>query len=189
MKVTNETYVCCPICEMEGKGLEQINERFGYFIKGGDIIPYKQCRECRKEESTLIKNEDMKQAGWASASVWGKKIHINRKIFNSYLIDLGYLKKVPNDNGRKQESFVTKIGEKHSALTSNSFRKNILWDYDTFVKVVKLRTEKAEVHYCCEKCCTPIDELSNFDHLQPEYQCYKCGHVGEVFQMRVDFDR
>lgn len=192
MQITNEKYVSCPICKAEGYGLEQINKKFGYYLKGDDVVPYRHCRECRRkeEEENQPQNEkNEQQISWASASTWGKKIHINRRTFDSYLIDLGYLEKDPNAVGRRQKVRISRMGDQHSALTNNPFKRIILWDYDTFVKVMKLRAEKATVHYCCEKCGTPIDDSHVFDYLESEYQCNQCGHIGEVFHTEVIFDR
>ena len=192
MRITNEKYVACPKCRQEASGLEQINQRFGYMIKGEDVTPYRYCRDCRKQmeaEKPDIKSKRMKDTNWASAASWGRKIHINRRVFDSYLVDLGYLEKEQSNNGRYKKLIVTRAGEQHSALTNNPFRQIILWDYDTFTKVMKLRAEKADVHYCCEKCSAPVDEAPDFNHLQLEYRCDKCGHVGDVYAMSVVFDR
>lgn len=47
MRLSDETYMCCPVCGAEANGLDDINKIFGYKIVNDVIQPYSECRKCR----------------------------------------------------------------------------------------------------------------------------------------------
>ena len=139
MRITNEVYTCCSECCAEANGFEDINSVFGYMLVKDDIVPYSKCRRCRGEE---VEPEDyrknIKNQQWTTAANWGRRIDISRTMFDSYLIELGYL--VCDSDTRSDEIHlvITEKGRQHSATTNSTFGKVILWDYATYLEVIKI---------------------------------------------------
>jgi len=42
-----EIWCSCPKCGLHAKGLDEINEKFGFRKVGGKQIPQSHCRACR----------------------------------------------------------------------------------------------------------------------------------------------
>lgn len=185
MRLANETYMCCPACGTEATGLDDINKVFGYKIVKEVIQPYSECRKCRGD----VEEQVHREKHWATAASWGKKIHISRTVFDSYLIELGYLEYNQKSNGRRNKLVVTEKGRNHSATTNSPFYKAILWDFDTFSKVVWMRASKAIVHDTCPKCKAYLDTMPGYNHLDYSHTCKRCGRVCEYWNVSVTHDR
>lgn len=193
MRITNETYMVCPKCRIEARGLDEINKVFGYRIMGKnlDLAPYRECRSCREQDSFEEEKSKKRyeEEQWATAASWGKRIHISRKVFDSYLIEMGYLEYVDDVNGYKSGLVVTEKGREHSATRNAPFRKAILWDFDTYLKVAKLRVSKATIHDTCPKCKAYLDTMPGYNHLDYSHKCKRCGRVCEYWHVNVTHDR
>lgn len=106
----NESHMCCPICGVEASGLNDIQRGFEYKTVKEDIEPFSECRQCRgaeSEEEECHKNfANAKE--WATATRWGRSIHISRAIFESYLIELGYLEHNARESSKRKHLAITK---------------------------------------------------------------------------------
>lgn len=185
MRLSSETYIRCPVCGTEANGLDDINKVFGYKIVKEVIQPYSECRKCRGDFEEQV--HQAKQ--WATAASWGRRIHISRTVFDSYLIELGYLECNHNSNGRRSKLVVTEKGRNHSATTNAPFHKAILWDFDTYIEVVRQRASKAIVHDTCPKCKAYLDTMPDYNHLDYSHTCKRCGRVCEYWNVSVTHDR
>ena len=192
MKITNETYMKCPTCGAEARGLKDINKVFGYKIVNEDLFPFTECRGCRGENSYEERRKGKrktKDKQWATAASWGKRIHISRTIFDSYLIEMGYLEYGDGTDGGKKGLVITEKGRHHSATTNAPFSRAILWDFDTYFDVAKLRVSKATVHDVCPKCKAYLDTMPGYNHLDYSHTCKRCGRVCEYWHVNVTHDR
>lgn len=192
MKITNEIFMKCPTCGVEARGLDDINKVFGYKMVKEDLTPYTECRCCRGEESLVearVSKRRKKDEEWATAASWGKRIHISRTIFDSYLIEMGYLEYCDGTNGEKKGLGVTERGKEHSATTNAPFRRAILWDFDTYLKVARLRVSKAIINDTCPKCKAYLDTMPGYNHLDYSHTCKRCGRVCEYWHVNVTYDR
>lgn len=192
MKLSKETYMRCPVCGTEAAGLNDINRVFGYKIVKEVIKPYTECRECRGNEprfESRFRKQGHKEKQWATAANWGRRINISRTVFDSYLIELGYLEYNHKSNGRGNKLVVTEKGSNHSATTNSPFYKAILWDFDTFSKVVRLRASKAIVHDTCPKCKAYLDTMPGYNHLDYSHTCKRCGRVCNYWHVSVTHGR
>ena len=185
MKITNETYKHCSHCGVEANGLDSINKIFGYKIVRDEISPYSFCRECRKQ----MEEPKVEKSLWATASNWGKRINISRRKFDNYLVDLGYLDCIDFSEGKKGNLDVTEKGKYHSAITNTPFRKYILWDYEVFSEVVKMRTERAMVYECCPRCKSHLDSMPGYNHLDFSHRCHLCGMDCDEWIVDVVYDK
>lgn len=192
MKITNETYMKCPTCGTEARGLKDINKVFGYKIINEDLFPFDECRKCRGKESYEdegSRKRKTKDKQWATAASWGKRIHISRTIFDSYLIEMGYLEYSDGSNGSRKGLAITEKGRYHSATTNTPFHRVILWDFDTYLNVAKLRVSKATVHDVCPKCKAYLDTMPGYNHFDYSHTCKRCGRVCEYWHVNVTHDR
>lgn len=190
MRITNEVYMCCSECRAEANGFEDINKVFGYMLVKEDIIPYSKCRKCRGEEPEPEDyRRNIKDKQWATAASWGRRINISRTVFDSYLIELGYLEHDDNAKCGGKRLAVTEKGSKHSATTNSMFSKAILWDYATYLEVIKLRLSKAIVHDTCPKCKAYLDTMPGYSHLDYSHKCKRCGRECEYWHVKVTHDR
>lgn len=191
MRITNEVYTCCPSCGAEAHGLEDINKVFGYKIVKKDIMPYSKCRKCRGDdlefEGRYQKNIKDKQ--WATAASWGKQINISRTVFDSYLIELGYLEHDDSSSRIRNRLGVTEKGREHSATTNSMFGKAILWDYETYIEVVKLRISKAIIHDVCPRCKSYLDTMPGYNDVSHGFKCKRCGRECGYWYVKVTHDR
>ena len=185
LKITNETFMHCHQCGVEANGLQAINRVFGYKIVNDDITPYSICRECRKKTEPLAKEKER----WTTAASWGREINISRKKFDNYLVDLGYLDCEESDKHRKGKLYVTEKGKQHSAITNAPFGKKILWDFDTFANVVKMRAERCTVYDCCPRCKAHLDSMPNYKHMDYSHKCHRCGLNCEEWYLEVTYDK
>ena len=126
---------------------------------------------------------------WETAADWGRKIHVSRTIFESYLIELGYLEHDYHSHGKRNKLVVTEMGRNHSATTNSPFSKAILWDFDTFAEVVKMRASQAIVHNTCPKCRAYLDTMPDYNHLDYSHTCKRCGRICDYWHANVIFDR
>lgn len=189
MRVTNETHMQCLYCGKEAEGLQDINTLFGYRVDGEEITPYAYCRECGIRRSSLMRPVDRLDQHWESASGWGRKIHINKTKFEDYLLELGYLRVDSASKKKHRNKVLTDKGRMHSALTNVSFSKVLLWDYNTFLRVVKLRAERSVMHELCPECKSKLDLMPGFNHLDYEHQCAVCGTVTSHCLLDATFDK
>jgi len=192
MKIVNETYMKCPECGVEASGIDDINKVFGFKIVKGDLVPYSECRDCRKKDSPIERNKRKrkpKDKQWATAASWGKQIHISRTVFDSYLIEMGYLEYDDGTNGGRKGLVVTEKGRNHSATTNAPFHRAILWDFDTYMSVAKLRVSYATIHDTCPKCKAYLDTMPGYNHLDYSHKCKRCGRVCEYWYVNVTHDR
>ncbi|MBE5853482.1 MAG: hypothetical protein E7299_11135 [Lachnospiraceae bacterium] len=191
MKLSNKTHITCPKCGIEAHGLSDISDRFGYFIEDEEVQPYVTCKACRSPISFWKRQRKAPvsaETTWASAAAWARKIHISEEQFNEYLIDMRYMEFSFHPGKDRKQFVVTDKGSVHSAETHSTFGKKILWDYDTFRNVIKLRCSMAEVHPCCPRCKAYLDEDPEYEHLALTYTCSKCGYVSDTREMNVTFD-
>lgn len=191
MRITNEVYMCCSECKVEAYGLDEINKVFGYKIVKNDIKPYSKCRKCRGEELGFEggNRKYIKDKQWATAASWGKQINISRTVFDSYLIELGYLEHDNNAGCIRNRLVVTEKGSSHSATTNSMFSKAILWDYETYVEVIRLRISKAIIHDTCPKCKSYLDTMPGYNHMDYSHKCKRCGRECEYWHVKVTHDR
>lgn len=192
MRVSNETYKICPKCEAEANGLDEIDRVFGYHIVKEVITPCSVCRECGGKKHVFdgrMKKRQYRTKKWASAAEWGRRIYISRKIFDSYLVDLGYLENDFKDTEKERSLVITDKGKEHSAITNSSFRKIILWDYETYLEVVKIRADRAVVHDICPKCKAHLDTMPDYKYSDYSHTCRHCGRVCNYWNVDVVYDR
>lgn len=192
MKIVNDTYMNCQMCGAEASGIDDINKVFGYKIVKGDLVPYTECRECRGEELSLERDSRKRktqEVQWATAANWGNRIHITRTVFDSYLIEMGYLEYNDGAKAGMRGLGITEKGRAHSATTNAPFRRVILWDFDTYLEVAKLRVSKATIHDTCPKCSAYLDTMPGYDPLGHSHQCKRCGRVCEYWHVNVTHDR
>ena len=147
-----------------------------------------------KQEDTSMKKSARNRnyanaAQWATAASWGRQIHISRSVFDSYLIEMGYLEYDDGTNGGRKGLVVTEKGRNHSATTNAPFHRAILWDFDTYLEVAKLRVSKATIHDTCPKCNAYLDTMPGYDPLGHSHQCKRCGRVCEYWHVNVTHDR
>ena len=173
MRVSNETYMSCTVCGAEATGLEDINKIFGYKIVNEIIQPYSECRKCRDNLEEKVYQEEE----WNTAAGWGRRIHISRKVFDSYLIELGYLEYDPKSSRRWNKLAVTEKGREHSTISNSKFRKSILWDFDILCKVAKQRASQAIVHDTCPKCSAYLDTMPDYNYADFSHICKRCGRT------------
>ena len=188
MRISNETYILCPKCGAEATGLDNIDRAFGYKIVKDVITPYAECRACRGDKQHF-EGQVHKEKQWASAAEWGKRINIRRTVFDSYLIELGYLEHDFESAGRGNNLVVTEKGSEHSATTNSSFHKVILWDFETYIEVVKMRASKASVHNICPRCKAYLDTMPGYNHLGSSHTCKRCGRICDYWHVSVMYDR
>ncbi|MBE5895491.1 MAG: hypothetical protein E7285_07470 [Lachnospiraceae bacterium] len=180
MKITNEIFMHCPSCGRESAGLEEINRVFGYKIVKDEIRPYTECKNCRSEKE----GRECKKKEWASAASWGREMNISRRAFDGYLMEMGYLEPT-SDAGKRSGLSITREGRRHSATTNAPFRKAILWDFDTYVEVVRMRASKMIVYKQCPKCKANVDTIpggNDDDHSRP---CPHCGNLCDYWEISV----
>ena len=190
MKITAQEYFKCEKCGKEARGMADIDKLFGYRISEEELSPYSMCKECRGEvevasDETLTHMEKK----YATAFTWGRKIHISPSIFNSYLLDLGYLERTKAEDGKRSMVVVTDAAKHHSMMKKTIFGKVILWDFATYLAVAKLRVEKAEIYDCCPKCNSylRIDTERKYPILM--YRCSNCGQAFDKWSVSMVFDR
>ena len=189
MKIVNDTYMNCQMCGAEASGIDDINKVFGYKIVKGDLDPYTECRECRGEHPSFERGRKHKEVHWSTAAGWGRRIHISRTVFDSYLIEMGYLEYDDGTKGGKRGLDVTEKGRAHSATTNAPFRRVILWDFDTYLEVAKLRASKATIHDTCPKCNAYLDTMPGYDPMGHSHQCKRCRRVCGYWYVNVTHDR
>lgn len=192
MRITNETHMRCPKCGAEATGLDDINKLFGYKIVKEVITPYSECRKCRGNQQypkNRFGKRIYKDKQWASAACWGRRINISRTKFDSYLIDMGYLKHDFEGGEKGNKLVVTKEGRNHSATSNSRFQKMLLWDFDTYAKVVKMRASRAIVHDSCPKCKAYLDTMPDYNDRDYSHTCKRCGRVCEYWNVDVIYDR
>lgn len=63
-------------------------------------------------------------------------------VFDNYLLKLGYLKHDNESIGNSRKLIITEKGKKHSATTNSFFNKRILWDYEVYNEVVKMKESR-----------------------------------------------
>lgn len=185
MRLSNETYIRCPVCGAEATGLDDINRVFGYKMVKEVVQPYAVCRKCRG----VLEEQVHREKQWATAAGWGRRIHISRTVFDSYLIELGYLEYSHKSSGKGSRLVVTEKGRNHSATTNSLFHNAILWDFDTFVEVVKKRASKAIVHDTCPKCRAHLDTMPDYNYMDYTHTCKRCGKVCDYWHVSVTYDR
>jgi len=185
MRITNEAYKPCPRCGAGASGLEGINKVFGYILVNDKIMPHSLCRECRQGNEAPAKEQNI----WATSACWGKRINISRTKFDNYLIDLGYLDCGNSDNRKRGRLEITETGKCHSAMTNTAFAKKILWDYETFLQVIKLRAQRARVYNCCPKCNAHLDTMPNYNHMDYSHKCHRCGLDCGFWNVDVVYDK
>lgn len=190
MKIINETYMRCEECGTEAFGLYNINSVFGYKMVGEDISPFSKCKRCRGENLELEEQEkEARIKIWATAAGWGKEINVSRTIFDSYLIDLGYLEYDGKARGNRKHLAITEIGREHSAISNSVFGRAILWDYDTYIEVIKLRLKGTIVHDTCPKCKAYLDTMPGYNHMDYSHKCRRCGRECEYWHVKAVHDR
>lgn len=192
MKITNEIHIKCPTCGKEASGVDDINKAFGYQIVKEHLIPYEECRKCRGNDTVIDRKKskrESKNTQWATAAGWGKRIHISRRVFDSYLIEMGYLEYNDGSSGGKKGLSVTEKGRIHSATTNSTFRRMLLWDFDTYLCVAKLRASKAIVHDTCPKCKAYLDTMPGYNQFEYSHKCKCCGRECEYWHVNVVYDR
>lgn len=189
MKILNETHMSCPKCGVEASGLNDIHKIFGYRMVKEDIVPFFECRNCRgvESEEEEIRKILSKPKKWYSAAKWGRSINISRKVFESYLIDMGYLE---HDDRKKGIHFViTKNGSAHSKIKKSLFEKTVLWDEATYFEVVKARLSKSIIHDVCPKCKAYLDTMPGFHPLDSLHKCKRCGNECDWWEVKATYDR
>ena len=189
MKIVNDTYMNCQVCGAEASGIDDINKVFGYKIVKGDLVPYTECRECRGEDYSFERGRKYKEPQWSTAAGWGKRIHISRTVFDSYLIEMGYLEYNDGAKAGRRGLGITEKGRAHSTTTNAPFRRVILWDFDTYMSVAKLRISYATIHDTCPKCKAYLDTMPGYNHLDYSHKCKRCGRVCEYWYVNVTHDR
>ena len=191
MKLVNETYVKCSKCGVEASGLNDIQKVFGYRIVKEDIIPFTECRECRgadSEEEERHKNLSNAKE-WATTTKWAREIHISRTVFESYLIELGYLEYNDKASSKRMLLAITKEGSKHSKITPSIFGKKVLWDSKTNLEVMKLRAKHSIMHDVCPKCKAYFDTMPGFQPLNFVHKCKRCGTECDLWEVKATYDR
>ena len=191
MNLVNESHMKCSKCGVEASGLNDIQTVFGYRIVKEDIIPFIECRECRgadSEEEERRKNLSQKEE-WATAAKWGRHISISRRVFDSYLIELGYLEHDDRKDGKRNHLAITKKGSSHSKIKNSFFGKTVLWDVATYFEVVKARLSKAIIHDVCPKCKSYLDTMPGFNHFDSVHKCKRCGNECDLWEVKATYDR
>ena len=192
MRFSEETHITCPTCGVEASGLDGIDKIFGYILVKDVITPCSECRECRDKKHPMkgrMKKNNYKAPLWATAAEWGKRIHISRKVFDSYLIELGYLKADYKDARKVNEDMVTDKGQEHYFVTYSPLRESFLWDYATYLEVVKMRVSRAVVRDICPKCRTQLEPVPGSKPSDYSYMCKRCGIVCTHWNVDVVYDR
>lgn len=191
MQIADEFYKVCPKCGAEASGFETINYRFGYRIEQDVLTPYTECKVCRadKKEDSQSDAEAGVDMQWETAEYWCRQVNISKAVFESYLIDMGYLEYGFSINDGEDKLVITKVGKKHSVVTRSLLGKKILWDYETFVNMAKMRTESAIVHEVCPKCKAYLDTMPDYNFEDYAHTCKRCGRVCRYWDARVIYDR
>lgn len=191
MKIINKTRMCCSVCGVEASGLNEIQKVFGYKMVKEDIVPFSECRQCRgveSEEEERRKNLANARK-WATAARWGRDINISRTVFDSYLIELGYLEHNARASSKRKRLAITKEGSKHSKLKTSILRKKVLWDSETNLDVMKLRVSHSIMHDVCPKCKAYLDTMPDYDPLEAKHKCKRCGSKCEYWLIKATYDR
>ncbi len=186
MKIANETYVKCSKCETEASGLQDINTTFGYVIKKDMLIPYTECRVCRTKQQSQTGKLPEK---WHSATAWGRRLHISKRAFEKYLLELEYLKSEYSGEAHGVKQVLTPKGERHSRNVKRLFGRENVWDDKAFTGVMMKRAEDAVIHFACPKCKAHLDEMPEFSHLDYTYHCVECGHISDYCEVSVTFEQ
>ena len=118
---------------------------------------------------------------WATASQWGRNVHVSGKVINSCLVEMGYL--------NESDGTPTKLGRAHSKWERKLKVRRLLWDNDTFWNVVKYRARQAEVREKCPSCGAYLDEDEKHDFLASIYVCNGCGSICTDRLVEVKYDR
>ncbi len=118
---------------------------------------------------------------WATASQWGRNVHVSGKVINSYLVEMGYL--------NESDGTPTKLGRAHSKWERKFGKWQLLWDNDTFWNVVKHRARQAEIREKCPSCGAYLDEDEKHDFMATIYVCSGCGSICTDRWVEVKFDR
>lgn len=192
MRLSNETHKTCPKCGVEANGFDEIDKVFGYKLVKKVIAPCSECKECRSKNhfsKRKLKKRVYKTKKWASAAEWGRQIHISRKIFDSYLVDLGYLENDFKDTEKVCGLVITDKGKEHSAITNSFLHKMILWDYETYIEVVRMRVERAVVRDICPKCKAQLDSMPDYHYSDYSHTCKRCGRLCNYWSVDVVYDR
>lgn len=191
MKITNELNMCCPVCGVEASGINDIHKVFGYKMVKKDIEPFSECRKCRgvDSEEEEHRNNLANAKEWATATRWGRDINISCTVFESYLIELGYLEHNGKVNSKRMCLAITKNGSKHSKIRTSLFGKKVLWDSETMSEVMRLRVSHSIVHDVCPKCKAYLDTMPGYNPLEAKHKCKRCGNECNYWHVKVTYDR
>ena len=119
---------------------------------------------------------------WATSARWGRKIHVSRKVFESYLEELGY---ICGHSEQRSMQMVTDKGHNHSREQHLLLGKVVLWDKDAFFDVMELRAKNATVYIACPNCKVIVDSTK----LDSSLECEICGTAFDYSDLIVEFDR
>lgn len=119
---------------------------------------------------------------------WGRKIHISRRLFEKYLVQLGYLKENPEKIRSSDGLILTEEGSKHCILQNTVFVSKRLWDRDAFSDVLLSRARGSSVTYKCPKCNTSARDQQELKMgAESLYHCENCGGVFDYWIVEVSF--
>ena len=90
---------------------------------------------------------------------------MSRITFDSYLLELDYLKRHDNARSEGIHFIIMEKGKQHSATTNSYIGKDILWDYVTYLEVIKMRLSRTLEQDFCPSVATYLDTMPVYYHL------------------------
>ena len=155
--------------------------------------------EEREREVGRTGEQVCKNVEWGTASYWGRRIHINKRTFDSYLLDMGYLERISKkmqseklydmNRGYSGELCLTLEGLKHCKEKRVFLGRRTLWDFDTYLQVAKRRVENADIHDICPSCKAFLDTVPGYKYMDVTHKCSRCGRICKEWGVSMNFDR
>lgn len=116
----------------------------------------------------------------ASVDKWARIVSVTPEEYNELLGELGFQTKEVSGSTGKRSWNVTAKGSRHTRMSKNPFKKELLWDFDAHYEVHKLLGKRTQRYLFCEKCDTYLNVQPGFDFRLKKFTCLRCGHVNSL---------
>lgn len=117
----------------------------------------------------------MEKNQWATMEKWAKIIHVKPKEMLEHLKEIGYVLPEAESLKKIKEEEITPQGQSHCLIASDKKGDFLLWDFDTFTRLVKECLNRRELIYKCPRCRELLEDDKLF---RPDFERIECDHCG-----------
>lgn len=129
----------------------------------------------------------MEKNQWATMEKWAKIIHVKPKEMLGHLKEIGYVLPEAEALKKIKEEEITPQGQSHCLIASDKKGDFLLWDFDTFVRIVKECLKIRELIYKCPRCRKLLDEDKLYSPDFKQIECHYCGYHGDRYIQYLDY--